>query len=166
VTCSSKTNVPRCINCQGDHLATLHECPSSDTRWCSIFSATENIPLIDARRNYFRNFPLLNTKKTCNNNNTRSEWYPANLQDNNRYSILSFSNITEDPTNDISSIIAGSGFVPRDIPRTKRLSFSQMTASVGGSVASRIHARTPIINADEISPANLLCFPNGTKLIR
>jgi len=35
-----------------------------------------------------------------------------------------------------------------------------MTASAGGSVASRNHARTHVINASGISLASLLCFPN------
>jgi len=104
----------------------------------------------------------LNTKKSRNNinNNARSEWDPTNLQFNNRYSIFNFFNIAEDPADYTSSIITGSSSFPRDIPRTKRLSFSQ-AASAGGSAASRTHARTHVINAGGISLASLLCFLNG-----
>jgi len=63
----------------------------------------------------------LNTKKPRNNinNNARSEWYPTNFQVNNQYSILSFSNIAEDLTDDFSSIFTDSGSFPRDILKPK-----------------------------------------------
>jgi len=76
----------------------------------------------------FRNFPLLNPKKSRNNNKTRSEVHSIYPHVNDRYSTLSSFNITEDLTEDISSNFTDSDSSPHDFHKIKKPSFSQMTS--------------------------------------
>jgi len=49
--CPQENNNPCSINCRGGHLATSHDCPLTVRhKLILFFAASENIPLIDARR--------------------------------------------------------------------------------------------------------------------
>jgi len=75
-SCPEKNKPPRCINCQGEYLASSHDCLTvAKHKMVISLAATENIPLVEARRkitqnNYptldprydFVNFPSLNFK--------------------------------------------------------------------------------------------------------
>jgi len=143
-------------------------------------ATSENIPLIEARRKIqqsifapadirydFRNFFLLNSKRSSNDNsrNNHSDIQSVYLQFKNRFSVLSSSNTTEGTIEGISSNLTKiasqkSGSSPRDSHKIKKLSFSQKTSSLNGMSAPRPHARTHEV-AKVNSFVNLLCFPNG-----
>jgi len=77
--CPERDNPPKCINCQGEHLASSHTCPTvSQHKKVIALSAIENIPFVEARRRLqrdssfipsdprydFVNYPLLNPRNT------------------------------------------------------------------------------------------------------
>jgi len=103
--CPERNNLPNCINCQGGHLATSHDCPVvSKHKMVIALSATENIPFVEARRRIqqgissvpadprydFVNYPPLNSRnsqhdsyKSITSNNLSNFTYS-----NNRFAIL------------------------------------------------------------------------------
>jgi len=82
-SCPNKNDNPVCINCQGSHLTTSHDCPLIiKHKMILSLAATENIPIIEAKRKIlqntaipkdtifdFNNFPLLKPSKSIHNNN-------------------------------------------------------------------------------------------------
>jgi len=103
-SCPERNNPPKCINCHGEHLASSHDCPMV-TKHKTVISlaATENIPLVEARRkitqnNYppsdprydFVNFPTLNTKvsKHSSYQNATSYSTSPSIQTSNQFSVL------------------------------------------------------------------------------
>jgi len=63
--CDNKQSSPKCINCDGDHLATSHDCPKVMThRMALSLAATENIPFADALRSVCSSLPSSSTSIT------------------------------------------------------------------------------------------------------
>jgi len=178
--CPQKNNNPCCINCRGEHLATSHDCPLI-VRHKLILSlaATENIPLIDARRkilqntiapkdiNYdFINFPLLNSDRTSssinnhnhnhNNNYNISNHNLHNLSLNNRYSLLnSLSNSEYASKNTLS------GYPPlRGTHSNYNLTHSQIISRSRDKVSPHPY-KSPSKQKNFNAHYNLLNSPNG-----
>jgi len=107
ISCLEKNKPPKCINCQGEHLASSHDCPIvSRHKMVLSLAASENIPLVDARRKIhlnnasssdprydFVNFPLLSNKHSARNSfkNATGNSHSVPLQVNNHFSVLSSS---------------------------------------------------------------------------
>jgi len=50
-SCPNKNRDPRCVNCQGEHLATSHSCLVVPRHKLILsLAATENIPIVEAKR--------------------------------------------------------------------------------------------------------------------
>jgi len=135
--CVNRSNPPRCINCQGNHLATSHTCPVvSKHKLVLSLAATENIPIIEAKRKIhqttptsfsspsqynldFRNFPLL-AKSRNGGNSFPSDQFHNNAQNFNRFSPLTSLSSPEDNGNTFASRLS----------KPKKLSFSRANTSV------------------------------------
>jgi len=59
--CAFKQSSPKCINCNGEHLATSHDCPKVLTL---SLAATRNIPFAEALRSVCSSFPSSPTSIT------------------------------------------------------------------------------------------------------
>jgi len=112
-----KNKLPRCINCQGERgVKKSHECPMI-SRYKMVLSlgATENIPLVEARRKIhqnnspssvirydFANFPLLNSKNLHHNSykNIISNSTHTPIQISNQFSAL--DSLSSSNANDVS----------------------------------------------------------------
>jgi len=134
--------IPR-INCQGEHLATSHDCPMIiKHRMILSLAASENIPLIEAKRKIlqgttvpkdivydYNNFPFLNTSKSNNSNNNsyHSQNQTSNIPQYNRFSVLNTFNNSEDMPESSSAFNPSSNsFYRNNKPYFhKRISFSQ-----------------------------------------
>jgi len=58
-SCPNKNNSFRCINCQGNHLATSYEYPIVVKHKLMLsLAVTKNIPLVDARRKIMQDLLL------------------------------------------------------------------------------------------------------------
>jgi len=187
-TCPNRDAAPRCINCQGEHLATSHTCPVvSKHKMVLSLAATENIPIIEAKRRVqqstptlspsspsqyssdFINFPLLEHPKPHNSNgNWSADDFHSDSQFHNRFSPLSSSNT---PESNYSSTSARPEQVANK--RKKKLSFSQAVVT-----PKRISGNSNSTNSDngnnnpsahtektKHNPrAGILLYPNGRPI--
>jgi len=137
---SSKNDNPSCINCHSGHLATSHDCPMIiKHKMILSLAASENIPLIEAKRKVlqgttvpknivydYNNFPLLNTNKSnsSNNNSYHSHNQTFNIPQYNRFSVLNtFNNSDDTPGSSSTYSPSSNGFYGNSNPL-----FSQMTS--------------------------------------
>jgi len=169
VPCPRKNDTSQCINCQGGHLASSHECSTTVRhKMVLFFVASENIPFIDARRKIlqgtsvpkdiiydFNNFPMLNSRKSSNDNNNSyySDNQPTHLH--HRFTVLNSSNTNDETTEDISA----SRLSPNGFHKVKKSSFSHVTSSPNEKFVSRSHIHTHK-NDKFNSHINLLNSPN------
>jgi len=114
----------KCINCQGDHLATSFQCPLIDRhKRILALAASENIPIVEAKRkilqNYsapkeiiydYNNFPLLKPSRTSSYDNHEpiSNSHSAISPQHNRFSFLNALNQSDNLSDNLSSHILSS----------------------------------------------------------
>jgi len=140
--CLKKNDKPACINCQGEHLANSRDCPLIvKHRMILSLAASENIPLIEAKRKIlqntttpkdivydYNNFPLLNSNKTfkdSNHNNSNLQYlqnHSPNIPQYNRFSVLNTLGYSDDTPeySPSSSVLPLYGS-----PRSNKPTFSQ-----------------------------------------
>jgi len=181
MSCKNRNNSPRCINCQGDHLATSYVCPViSRHKVILSLAATENIPIVEAKRKIhqctstsstpssqysfdFRNFPLLENSRPRNRSNIPSvDQFYNNHYNQNRFSPLSFPNSTEDKDH---SFAANPPSQSR--PKSKKLSFSQTVSPsqrYNNNMLSNTDAPARAKNTTSPYLGDLLCYPNGRHI--
>jgi len=71
--CAYRNNAPRCINCQGDHLAISHTCPVvSKHKLVLSLAANENIPIVEAKRKIHQTMPTSSSSPSQYNLNFRN----------------------------------------------------------------------------------------------
>jgi len=175
--CSSKNKNPSCINCQGGHLAISHDCPMIiKHKMVLSLAATENIPLVEAKRKIlqgttapkdmvydYNNFPLLNisNQNRSSNNNYHSHNQAFNIPQFNRFSAFNLLNNSEDP----------SGSSPAHSPPSNNFYinnkplFSQMIIHPHEKVNIRSQKPSQRCDYDFNSHNQLLYLPNGRSLI-
>jgi len=169
--CSRKNDILLCINCQGEHLATSHDCPViTKHKMILSLAASENIPLVEARRKILQdttapkdivfdyNFPLLNTSKTNNDNNSSYYSYnqSSNILHNNRFAVFNSSNNPDEPSEDVSAVnppFNGSY-------RINKPTFSQTASHPHNKTITRSQ-KSPQKNDNFNSHINLLYSLNG-----
>jgi len=119
-TCPKKdSDGVKCINCQGDHLATSFQCPLIERhKRILALAASENIPIVEAKRKIlqhhpvpkdiiydYNNFPLLNSNRTSPHDNCEptSNFNSASYPQNNRFSYLNALNQPDNASDNVPS---------------------------------------------------------------